>query len=75
MTNSKLLLAGLLAGMSLLNGCATAGSNLACPPVVPYTQDDQRRAANDLSLLPPDSPIINMMSDYAVMRDQSRACR
>lgn len=74
-TNSKLLLAGLLAATSLLTGCATAGSDPACPPVVPYAQVDLDRAASDLFTLPPDSPIIDMLSDYAVMRDQARACR
>jgi len=64
---------------SLLTGCATAGSEpriaTVCPPVVEYTREFQGRAADELDLLPEGSAIAEMLSDYAVMRDQARACR
>ena len=64
---------------SLLTACATGGSELrvvpVCPPVVEYSREFQARAAHELDLLPESSAIAEMLSDYAVMRDQARACR
>ena len=64
---------------SLLSGCATGASEqrvvTACPPVVEYSREFQARAAEELGLLPDTSAIAEMLSDYAVMRDQARACR
>ncbi|TVR85022.1 MAG: hypothetical protein EA405_00010 [Rhodospirillales bacterium] len=64
---------------SLLTACATAGSEprvvAVCPPVVEYSREFQTRAADELDLLPAGSAIGGMLSDYAVMRDQARACR
>jgi len=61
-----------------LSGCATVSSDVdghgACPPVVEYSGEFQARAAEELALLPNGSAVIEMMSDYVVMRDQSRAC-
>ncbi|PKP79142.1 MAG: hypothetical protein CVT81_00165 [Alphaproteobacteria bacterium HGW-Alphaproteobacteria-3] len=61
-----------------LTGCATGGSEpripTVCPPVVEYTREFQARAADELDLLPEGSAIAEMLSDYAVMRDQARAC-
>lgn len=60
------------------SGCATVGSDRkglgACPPVVEYSGEVQARAAEDLALLPEGSVIADMLSDYAVMREQARAC-
>jgi hypothetical protein len=42
---------------------------------VEYRREFQVRAANELDLLPARSVIAEMMSDYAVMREQARACR
>ena len=62
----------------LLTGCATAGFEpggvAACPPVVEYSREFQARAAEELALLPEGSAISEMLSDYAVMRDQARGC-
>jgi hypothetical protein len=62
-----------------LSGCATGGSDTgrlgACPPVVEYSREFQARAAEELALLPENSVLANMLSDYAVMRDQAQACR
>ena len=63
---------------SWLTGCATAnfetGGLGACPPVVEYSRDFQARAAEELAVLPDGSAAVQMMGDYAVMRDQARAC-
>lgn len=62
-----------------LSGCATGGSDGgefgACPPVVEYSREFQVRAAEELALLPEGSAIAEMLADYAVMREQARACR
>jgi hypothetical protein len=47
----------------------------ACPPVVAYSGAFQARAAGELGLLPEGSAIAEMLRDYAVMREQARACR
>jgi hypothetical protein len=63
----------------LLTGCATAGFDAGgvatCPPVVEYSTEFQSRAAEELEMLPDGSAVVEMMADYAVMRDQARACR
>ena len=63
----------------LLSGCATVGSDgsgpRACPPVVEYSREFQARAAEELPVLTEDSAIGEMLSDYAVMRKQARACK
>jgi hypothetical protein len=63
---------------SLLAGCGTAGSDrpaaAACPPVVGYGAELQERAAAEVEALAEDSAVGELLSDYAVMRDQARAC-
>ncbi len=63
---------------SLLSGCATVGSEpgiaTVCPPVVEYSREFQARAAEELARLPHGSAIAEMLSDYAVIRDQVRMC-
>ena len=60
-----------------LTGCAMGGSDTRapCPPVVEYTAADQARAADEVEALPNGAVIVRMLSDYAVLRDQVRACR
>ena len=74
----KRRLAVLAITTSLLTGCATVSSDVevlaACPPVVEYSEDFQKSAAEELVLLPEGSPIMEMLSDYAVMREQARTC-
>ena len=69
--------AALLIAMLSLSACATDGSDARapCPPVVPYTATDQARAAAEVAALPSDAVVVRMLSDYAVLRDQVRACR
>ena len=47
----------------------------ACPPVPDYSAAFQAQAAEELALLPEGSAIAEMLRDYAVMREQARACR
>jgi hypothetical protein len=61
-----------------LSGCAMGVSERpianVCPPVVKYSREFEARAAEELALLPERSVIAEMLSDYAVMRQQARAC-
>ena len=68
--------AALLIVMLWLTGCAMAGSDARapCPPVVDYTAADQAQAADEVEALPEGAVIVRMLSDYAVLRDQARAC-
>jgi hypothetical protein len=63
---------------NLLNGCGTVRSEdgrlATCPPVVEYGREFQARAAEELLMLPEGSKIVEMLTDYAVMREQARAC-
>jgi hypothetical protein len=63
---------------SLPGGCGTARSDHAvaavCPPVLDYGADLQVQAAAELQVLPEGSAIATLLGDYAVMRDQARAC-
>ena len=76
---STLLLVVLALATSWLTACATVGSERAgaavCPPVVEYDRKFQTRTAEEVVHLPEDSALAAMMEDYAVMRDQARACK
>jgi hypothetical protein len=43
--------------------------------VVDYTAAEQVRAADGVEALPEGAIIVRMLGDYAVLRDQARACR
>jgi len=45
-----------------------------CPPVVEYDAEFQTRAAEEVQALPEGAAVVEMLSDYAVMRDQAWAC-
>ena len=74
----RLRLAVLVIATSWLTGCATAGFDAggvaACPPVVGYGSEFKAQVAEELAMLPKASAIAEMLSDYAVMREQARAC-
>jgi len=74
----KRRLAVLAIATSWLTGCATVGFETGgasvCPPVVEYNRVAQAQAAEELALLPDGSPVVEMMGDYAVMREQARVC-
>jgi len=63
--------------MISLSACATVGSEAQapCPPVVEYSAAVQIRAAAEVEALPDGAIVVRMLSDYAVLRDQARACR
>lgn len=65
-----------MTAMLWLSGCAMGGSDAKapCPPVVDYTPADQVRVADEVEALPDGAVIVRMLSDYAVLRDQARAC-
>ena len=75
---STLQLAVLAIATSFLGGCMTGISELriatVCPPVVEYSRELEARAADELDLLPEGSAIVELLRDFAVMRDQARAC-
>lgn len=62
--------------MLWLTACAMVGSNVntPCPPVVEYTAHDQTRAADEVNALSEGAIVVRMLSDYAFLRDQARAC-
>lgn len=79
-SSSKLPLIVLVIATSFVTGCKTAGSDSvvvapACPPVVPYSREYLLRADAEVALLPNNSVLVEMLSDYSVMRDQARACK
>ncbi|MDE0242518.1 MAG: hypothetical protein OXQ84_20380 [bacterium] len=69
----------LLIGASLLTACAATSSEVRsvreCPSLISYSAEIRERAADEIALLPEDSAIIRLLSDYTVMRDQTRACK
>ncbi len=71
-------LAVLAIATTWLTGCATVGSEhsgtAVCPPVIECGREFQARAAEELARLPDGSAVVQMMGDYAVLRDQTKAC-
>lgn len=68
----------LAAATILLTACAGVGSDAppsACPPVVDYSRTEQARLAEEVAALPEGTLIVAWLADYAVLRDQVRACR
>jgi hypothetical protein len=63
---------------NLPSACGTAGSDrpamAVCPPVVGYDAEVQERAAAEVEALAEGSAVAELLSDYAVMRQQARAC-
>lgn len=62
--------------MLWLSACVTGGFDRGapCPPVVAYSGGEQVRAAEEVQALPDGAIVVRMLSDYAVLRDQVRAC-
>jgi hypothetical protein len=74
----RLRLVVLAIAASLPSACGRAGSDdpivAACPPVVGYAAELQARVAVEVEALPEGSAVPDLLSDYAVMRDQALAC-
>jgi len=45
-----------------------------CPPIVTYSSEQQLGAAEELLQLDPNSEVLNMMTDYAQLRQQLEYC-
>lgn len=62
-----------------LAGCSTASSSgstaVVCPPLRSYSEDFRKRAVAEMELLPDKSAVEEMLTDYAVLRQQIRACQ
>ena len=60
-----------------LTACAGVGSDPppgVCPPVVDYSPAEQTRVSDEVAALPEGAMITGWLADYAVLRDQARAC-
>lgn len=69
--------AALVGATICLTGCAGVGSDTppsACPPVVDYSANEQRQVVEEIEALPDGAVIVDWLADYAVLRDQARAC-
>jgi hypothetical protein len=53
---------------------ADGGALGACLPIIEYNREFRARAADELATRPDGSTIAEMLSDYAVLRDQARSC-
>ena len=62
-----------LLSLILLSACGGVDSN-TCPPMVTYSNEQQLLAANELMELDSDSEVLNMMADYAQLRQQLEYC-
>ena len=69
---SSCVFASLLA-LGLLSGCVREAFN-TCPPIVAYSDEQQLLIADELMQLESDSQLLNMMTDYAKLRQQLRYC-
>jgi hypothetical protein len=45
-----------------------------CPPVVEYSRSEQGRVSEEVAALPEGALIVEWLADYAVLREQARAC-
>ena len=59
--------------MSLLTSCAKGVFN-ACPPIATYSAEQMRKSITEVDQLPADSEILNMILDYAQLREQLSYC-
>jgi hypothetical protein len=53
----------------------TVATAAGCPPVRGYSDEFRKRAVAELDLLPANSAVEEMLTDYAVLRQQIRACQ
>ena len=50
-------------------------ANAACPPLRTYSKELRDRAIAELDLLPANSAVEEMLTDYAVLRQQIHGCQ
>jgi hypothetical protein len=70
-----LLSTGACAALEHAPGAAANATNTACPPLRTYSKDFRDRAIAELELLPANSAVEEMLTDYAVLRQQIHACQ
>lgn len=59
-----------------LGGCVTPiASPAVCPPVTPWSPQEQQNLALALQPFPGDSPLWMLEKDWQTMRDDLRACQ
>lgn len=56
-----------------LSACQSTGGS-GCPPLVTYSAETQRMAAQELRRLPKDSQLAKLVIDYKKTRDAIRSC-
>ena len=69
--------AALVIAMICLIACAGVAPDTpisACPPVVQYSRAEQARVAEEVASLPEGAVIPEWLADFAVLREQARAC-
>lgn len=69
---------GLVIATLFLSDCAGVGfdrSPSACPPVVGYSRTEQARVTEEVAALPDGAVVVQILSDYTVLRDQARTCQ
>jgi hypothetical protein len=54
---------------------ASVAGTTACPPLRTYSKEFRDRAVAELDLLPANSAVEEMLTDYAVLRQQIHACQ
>lgn len=72
MASSRLLVLGALA----VGACSAPQAKIVtvCPTLRSYDATFEKQAAQQLAALPPDDPLVVMMSDYGALRQSIRAC-
>lgn len=63
----------LIAALLLLAACAAAPIH-ACPPVPKWTDEEKAGLAREIRALPDGTFLERAVSEYTVMREQSRQC-
>jgi hypothetical protein len=61
----------------ILSGCNLTPAPVlihVCPVAPAYSAAFEKQAGQQLSTLPPGSPIVKMISDYIAVRSEIRAC-
>ena len=71
----KIKLIGIAASLAYLSGCASV-RNLpsSCPQHPVYTKAEWQRIEQEVTNLPPDSPLIPVMQDYLDLLDKLEVC-
>lgn len=63
-----------LSGLALLLSACSHVAVPVCPAIVPYSAEDQAKAADELDSLPPGAVLPRFMADYGVLRAKLREC-